>query len=270
MTVCTVRHRSAETRARCSVCSRKNSRRKSPSSASGDSHADKKLAKAQSMFVDGWRNNDAWQLMNSLRCTTAGVSQRELDDFDSDFSTWQYVVGGAALNTPEDELDDLYDDIVDKRSQLESRMEPIEGYVTRGVKTPRFSSLDELDEYVQDVADSGEFAFSTMEGIREDSYAPFTRRPAMAGMFAKGMTRMWESEGSVRSAVSRAKDKHGLSGYIVKASNVDGYHVRFDEPDFCEKAEAEVLVRSDKLEAVDFIPARESGYGIPVIVVQGS
>lgn len=193
------------------------------------------------------------------------------DEFCEDFSGYWYRSANV-YNMPAQACREyLGDDYETERAELIARMTPIDGYVSRGVPTSEsFSSMNELDEYVEGLIDSGESMVQRERdfAIREDALLSCSASPAVASCFARGMMMIYEEPYETERWFEEHMPKKTYSGYMLRIENTNGYATN-TENENGNVPEREVIVPAEEMELIGFESSRESGYGMPVITYRG-
>lgn len=190
------------------------------------------------------------------------------DEFCEDFSGYWYRSANV-YNMPAQACREyLGDDYETERAELMARMTPIDGYVSRGVPTSEsFSSMEELDEYVEGLIDSGENVVQRERdfAIRDDALLSCSASPAVASCFARGLMMVHDNPGRMSHDMPA---KRSYSGYMLRIENTNGYATN-TENENGNVPEREVIVPAEEMELIGFESSRESGYGMPVITYRG-
>lgn len=279
MKQCTVKHRSAATRANCPICGRKTPVRKR---AAQVSRVEQQTADSMQLmmgstgrdFRDRWRKRDITGIMRLMDDSTirSGTNPHINDNMAKDWysaaNLYNYTLDDAIRKYGEGSMMVQNWSMEERRDKLLDTFTPLDGFVTRGVKTDGdFTTVKELDDHVESLAESGkQMLFRKVPGypIRDDAILSCSSSPVIAGMFAKGANIVTPTE--VSKVMERTKGTR--SGYLTMMSDVDGA-VMPDASHMGNYSEKEVLVAANDLELTDFIPSRKSGFGMPVLVYSG-
>lgn len=279
MKTCTVKHRSAVTRANCPICGRKAPARKQPAKAgrAGPETADSMRLMMGSTgrdFRDMWRKSDVAGIMKLMDDSTIRsganphITDKMAKDWYSAANLYNYTIDDAIRKYGEGSMMVQNWSMEKRRGQLLDTFTPLDGFVTRGVKTDGdFTTAKGLDDHVESLAESGnQMLFRKIPGypMRDDAILSCSSSPVVAGMFAKGANIVTPTE--VAKVMERTKGTRG--GYLTMMSGANGA-VMPDTSHMGNYSEKEVLVAANDLELTDFIPSRKSGFGMPILVYSG-